>query len=497
MFRKKAYWIGLVIVLVLAAGGGYAYYRFAYLPSQETAEPVLGTSQVRQGDLIISVSGSGTLVPGSEVELGFQTGGYLDEVLVDVGDRVQEGDVLARQETGELEMNVAEADINARLAQLDLEDAREGASDAELANARAAVASAQSSLLNAQYTYSTTLNSSIDSAARARLIEYQWYIDQSWEADEKREDGIIDQDDYEETWNDRAAAEQRLGDALKQAKTEELDAGNQLDQARNNVYQASENLQLLQSGPTTDTIMRAELSLDEAVLKQEEARDDLESADLRAPIDGTVVDVAAIPGEYVGTTAFITLADLEEPLFQFWVEESDMGGVTVGNRVEIVFEALPDDTFTGEVIRVDPALVTVGNTLAVQAWARLDLASHPSGLLGGMNGDIEIISAEARDALLVPIQALRQLGTDQYAVFVVQPDGELALRPVEVGLQDFVSAEIISGLEASEIVSTGVEESTETSVPSLEMMGPGGGGMPMPDGGGMPGGGGMMPPMGP
>ena len=62
-------------------------------------------------------------------------------------------------------------------------------------------------------------------------------------------------------------------------------------------------------------------------------------------------------------------------------------------------------------------------------------------------------------------QALRELGPDQYAVFVVRPDGEMELRPVEVRLMDFVNAEIISGLELGEIVSMGVEESTETEVP--------------------------------
>jgi macrolide-specific efflux system membrane fusion protein len=249
---------------------------------------------------------------------------------------------------------------------------------------------------------------------------------------------------------------------------EELAVWNQVDQAQNNVYQAQENLELLQSGPTTDTIMRAELSADQAALALDDARADLEAADLRAPFDATVVDVTAMPGEYVGTASFITLADLEAPLLQFWVEESDMSGVQVGNQVEIVFEALPDDTFTGEVIRVDPALVTVDGTLAVQAWASADLASGSASLLGGMNAEVEVVSAESRDTLLVPIQALRELGPGQYAAFVVQPDGEMVLRPVEVGLQDFVNAEILSGLEVGEVVSLGVEESTEASVPSDE-----------------------------
>jgi HlyD family secretion protein len=480
MFHKKAFWITSIIVLLLLAGGGYAYYRTVYLPGQETAEPTITTAQVSQGDMVVSVSGSGTLVPASEIDLGFQSEGYLDQVLVEVGDHVQENDVLARMQTGELEMDVVEAEIDARLAQLDLDDAREMPTDAELADARAAVQSAQSALLVAQYTYSTTLNSDFDSAVRARLIEYQWYVDQSWEADEKQEEGTISQKDYEESWDDRGSAEGRLGEVLQEAEMEELDSWNDVDQAQNNVYQTWENLQILQSGPSTDTIMRAELDADQATLALEEARSDLETAELRAPIAGTVVEVTAMAGEYVDTSPFITLADLEEPVLQFWVEESEMSGVAAGNRVEIIFEALPDDTFTGEVIRVDPALVTVDGTLAVQAWASVDAASHAATLLGGMNADVEIISAEARDTLLVPIQALRELGPDQYAVFVVQPDGELVLRPVQVGLQDYVNAEILSGLELGETVSTGVEEETETSVPSQqEMMPPGGpGGMP-------------------
>lgn len=479
MFRRKGFWIGLIIVLAIAAGGGYAYYIYVYLPGQTTVEQTIVTAQVHQGDLVISVSGSGTLNPASEIELGFQSGGYLDEVLVEVGAQVQEGDLLARLETGDLELAVAEADIKARLAQLDLDDTLEGPTDVEIADARADVQNAQSSLTVARYAYDTALNSDLDAAVRARNIEYQWYTEQYWEAEERFEDGKISQEDFDEAWDERGLTEGRLGDVAQQAKMEELDAWNQVDQAQNRVYQAHENLELLQSGPTTDTVMRAELKADQAALALDDARADLEAVELRAPFSGTVVEVTAMPGEYVGTDSFITLADLEEPLLCFWVEESDMSGVAVGNRVEIIFEALPDDTFTGEVIRVDPALVTVDSTLAVQAWASVDLASHPANLLGGMNAEVEVISAESKDTLLVPLQALRELGPDQYAVFVVQPDGEMVLRPVEVGLMDFVNAEIISGLEIGEVVSMGVEESTETDVPEQEMMPPGGPGMRM------------------
>jgi len=470
------------------------YYTYVYLPGQEPVEPVIATAQVSRGDLVVSVSGSGTLSPASEVDLGFETGGYLDEVLVEIGDRVQEGDVLARLETDDLELAVAKADIKAREAQLDLADASEGATDTEMTNARAAVQSAQTRLAVARYTYDTAQNSDLDAAVRARLIEFQRSVDQYYTLENGNN---VSQDRLDDAWSDWAEAEYDSNKALRQAEMEELDAWNQVDQAQNRVYQAQENLELLQSGPTTATVKRAKLKADQAVLALDDARDDLEAANLRAPFSGTVVDVTAIPGERVGTASIITLADLEDPLLCFWVEESDMSGVAVGNRVEIVFEALPDDTFTGEVIRVDPALVTVDRTLAVQAWASVDLASHPANLLGGMNAEIEVISAESTDTLLVPVQALRELGEGQYAVFVMQPDGEMELRPVEVGLQDFVNAEIVSGLEMGEIVSTGVEESVETEVPEQEMMMPGGGIIMMPGGGGGRGGEPVGPPGGP
>jgi multidrug efflux pump subunit AcrA (membrane-fusion protein) len=79
------------------------------------------------------------------------------------------------------------------------------------------------------------------------------------------------------------------------------------------------------------------------------------------------------------------------------------------------------------------------------------------------------------------VQALRELGEGQYAVFVVQPDGELVMRPVEVGLQDVVNAEIVAGLEAGEVISLG-QSSAPTGAPAE-----GDEEMPVPPGGMMPG----------
>jgi RND family efflux transporter MFP subunit len=231
-----------------------------------------------------------------------------------------------------------------------------------------------------------------------------------------------------------------------------------LGQARLDLAEAQETL------AEADT-SKAELTLEQAQLKLESAQDTLKGTTLVAPISGIVVAVNAEVGEKV-SGAVIVLADLETPVVQFWVEESDLGSVAVGHRVNLVFEALPDLTYPGEIVRVDPKLVSVGNTPAVQAWASIDTAAHPVKLLGDMNVEVEIVAGEALNVLLAPVQALREISPDQYAVFVVQPNGELEMRMVEVGLMDYVNAEIRSGLQRGDVVSLG-EKTTSSSSPSV------------------------------
>jgi hypothetical protein len=159
---------------------------------------------------------------------------------------------------------------------------------------------------------------------------------------------------------------------------------------------------------------------------------------------------------------------MQNPQIEFWVEEDDLANIAPGNRVNVVFEALPDNTFTGTILHVDPALVDVDGTTAVQSYASLDLSAYPITLLSGMNADVEVIAGEARHAVLVPVQALRQIGQDpgsegQYAIFVVQDSGELEMRTVEVGLKDYVNSVILSGLEPGEVISLGTATSSGMS----------------------------------
>jgi len=268
--------------------------------------------------------------------------------------------------------------------------------------------------------------------------------------------------DVANAWIKVLTARQALEDVQTPPDEEELDAA-QLKVQELEVALQQAQLNLVDAQETLDdaNTTQAELSLQQAQLKLASAQEALDGVTLVAPIAGTVVEVNAVVGEQVSGPV-VVLANLSEPVVQFWVDESDMGSVAEGDRINVVFDALPDLTYTGAVTRIDPELVTVGNTSAVQLWASIDTSAHPVTLLGDMNAEVEVVSGEALNAVLVPVQALRQLGEDQYAVFVVQESGELEMRMVEVGLKDYVNAEIRSGLRPGEVVSTG-EKSSSTS----------------------------------
>ncbi|MBN1954300.1 MAG: efflux RND transporter periplasmic adaptor subunit [Anaerolineae bacterium] len=465
--KKRRWWLLLLLVLPLILGGGYTYYRLVYTAASTAEGPALETTEVYRGDIVLSVDGLGNLLPAAEVDVGFQTGGLLVALEVAVGDTVQAGDFLARLDTRELELALQMAQLDLEQAQINLDRLR---ADPE----EAALAVAQSNLTQAVINREET---QVNQAAAA---------EQAWLALVQAANNLRDvQADYENIYWQNRQLDQQLGqlpDAQSDAEAEAWRAVENAEaamaqarvayeqtleqseiaaaRARTQVASAQANLDALYVGAAASDLAAAETALERAHLSLEQAQMNLDQAVLRAPVGGTVLAVGAEVGELVSPGTLVTLADLQSPLLRFWVEEGDMEAVQVGNRVVVVFDARPNSTYSGEVVRIDPALVNVSGTPAVQSWATVDLGDHAGQLLSGMAAEVEVIETEVHDVLLVPLQALRELGKDegQYAVIVVGPGGTLETRVVQVGLRDFVHAEIVSGLEAGEVISLGVPQ---------------------------------------
>jgi len=458
MLKKKSFWI-ILFVIIIVAGGGYYYYSTQIMPAEasEVEEPAMQTAVARQGELMIFASGAGQLIPASEIDLGFDESGTLIELNAAVGDKVEAGDVLAQLQTKDsvesIEASIAEAELAVLKAQNAIEDLY---ANAEIARTQALsdIAEYAQQVRDARYQMENynmpvtlqgmdaiealdLMKAELD-AASAAFEPYRYYPS----SDDTRADLLEDLNN----------AQYNYDSAVKR-----LDYEYVLEVAEANLDKVRQEYDEYTEGPSPSEVKLAEAELANAEAKLALAKDAQAVIDLVTPTKGTVMVVSATEGEVVGTTAIITLANLEQPLLEVYLDETDLDKVANGYSADIVFDALPDNTFTGQVIAVNPSLAEVSGVQAIQVTVRLDEGSLESGevLPIGLNASVDIIAGRAENAVLVPVEALRELGPDEYAVFVVE-DGEPKLRVVTVGLVDITSAEILSGLQAGEIVTTGI-----------------------------------------
>ena len=124
-------WIagGLAMLLALS---GYVLFK----PSDKSGLPAFQTEAARTGDLTVTVSASGTLAPTNEVEVGSELSGIIEQVFVDVNDRVKKGQVLARLDVSKLKDQVAQAQANLTAAEAQVLQTRATVSEAKANLAR-------------------------------------------------------------------------------------------------------------------------------------------------------------------------------------------------------------------------------------------------------------------------------------------------------------------------------------------------------------------------
>jgi HlyD family secretion protein len=522
MIRKRRFWLLVILVALVVAAGGYIYYTNATaVAAQDAAAAEVQTTVARRGEITVSATGAGTIIAAAEVELSFATSGTLTELLVQVGDQVEAGDVLAQvddtdaqqtltsaqmalqqaamqtdataTETGVSydEISVAEAQMTVAQAQADLDELLNWEPDPEeiaLAEAQLAAAEASYNAARGQEAASST-NITVESIsveqAERDLAEAQDAYDVAYDPGRDWELNVPRTADALESERDRTAdALLRAQESLQVAQlnynaTVASTNNSSSTSAQSSLLSAQQALAAAQTGSTETEIaaaqaavQQAELALQRTLLDQEANKLNLAEAELNlaaaeatvagttltAAIAGTVTAVNYAVGESVSGTV-IVLADLEQPLLEVYLDESDLNMVGLGYEAEVVFDALPDDTFTGQVIQVDPQLVDSNGVTAVRAVLQLntDSFAKPQTLPVGLNATVEVIGGQTQNAVLVPVEALRELSEGQYALFVME-DGEPKLRTVEVGLMDFTFAEILSGVAEGEVVTTGIVE---------------------------------------
>lgn len=178
----------------------------------------------------------------------------------------------------------------------------------------------------------------------------------------------------------------------------------------------------------------------------EAVRTKMDHLTVTAPCSGTVASVEFSAGDsVVSGDKLITIVEDAGMQIILQVDELDIPLVAQGQRTVMTADALDGVTIEGEVLKIAP----IGNTeTAVTTYdVYIQTDKIDERVLGGMNISGEIIAESVKDALLIPTDAIMK---DEEGYFVTMEDGEL--RRIETGIMTVETTQVLSGLSTGEKV---------------------------------------------
>ena len=392
---------------------------------------------VVRGDLLVSVSGSGNIVASDEANLAFGSSGKIARIYVDEGDEVRKGEVLARLDTGPLELALAQAQAALDQAEYNLEKTEEPFSDDDIDSAETAV-----------------------EAAEDYLDYAEWMLDQAEEIEDMAEDALylarqgVDQDKIAEAEAALAAAEAAV--ELRRMEVSGAEAS---------LIAAEVQLEAILDAPDEGALEAAESQLEAAEQAVTEAQKQLDEAIITAPFDGEVTSVNAEEGDIFSPTGMPVIHLINPDIMEIEVEidEIDIAEVETGQRVVIEVDALPALQLEGEVTSISTLSIEMGGLVLYEVIIGFDV-SLDSRLKIGMSAIADIILEERSNVLLVPNRAITQ-DSQGKPVVKVMVDEEIEERPVVTGISDGFDTEIVSGLSEGDVVV--IETKVKPSAPGL------------------------------
>jgi len=390
--RKKIIYISIGIFLVLVIAGGL----IAATRGGTKIDPSK-LAKVEKGDLAKSVVATGKVTPITKVEVKSKASGIVKRLLVDAGDQVKKGQLLA---------------------QLDKEEI-----SAQVEQARAALQAAEASLTGAQADYE-----------RAKV-------------DAEGPDVPLLKRAY-----DRAIGMAKEG-VVSTSALEDAQKNYELSLNKQNVSKA----QLIVLKAKTAQAA-AQVGRDRANLRQLEEQ--LGYTDVISPIDGVVLSRDVEMGDAVSSilvlgssaTLVMTLGDTSEVYVKGKVDESDIGKVYLGQPARIKVESFKDKSFNGKVTKISPMGVEKDNVTTFEVRVSIN---NPGGeLKAEMTANAEIILEEHKNVLQIPEGAILYDKDKKASVEIPDPsakDGKKKLA-VNIGISNGAKTELLSGLKESDQV---------------------------------------------
>lgn len=446
MSRKPAYHIVIFALIAALALGGCGLAAPA-AAEQNAAAPT--TVTIATGNVARTITATGAITAETTSNLAFEASGRVVDVWIDQGQLVAAGDQIAALGDSDLADAVLSAEISLRSAQVKLEQAQEPASESEIASARAALAQAQAAL-SALYDGPTELARQDAQLNVDKAKNSLW--SQQASRDSTKGSAMASSASIDAAEAAVLTAEVNVQQALLAVqRLDEPPTASAVASAKAQVASAQANLVRLLDQPDELTMRTAEIGVEQAELALRQAQDRLDKIILRAPFTGIITSNSLVRGEYAVANQPVAVLATTTPLqVTARIDEIDVAGLQVGQRAIVTFDALPGAQATGELTFLAPQGTATSGIATYTAELTLGESDLPLRL--GLTANVEIIVAEATDAVLAPNQALivdREAG--KHFVDLVTPLGVKRVE-VQLGIQDEDYAQVLSGLKAGDTV---------------------------------------------
>jgi HlyD family secretion protein len=390
--RKRLIYGGVALLLVLLIAGGL----IAATRGGTKIDPSK-LQKVEKGDLAKSVVATGKVTPITKVEVKSKASGIVKKLLVDYGDKVKKGQLLA---------------------QLDKEEIQ-----AQVEQSRAAVEAAEASLKSSEADYE-----------RAKV-------------DAEGPDVPLLKRAYE-----RAIGMAKEG-VVSTSALEDAQKNYELALNKQNVSKAQVTVLKAKIAQS-----QGQLAQDRANLKQLEEQ--LSYTDIESPIDGIVLSRDVEMGDAVSSilvlgsaaTLVMTLGDTSQVYVKGKVDESDIGKVYLGQPARIKVESFKDKTFNGVVTKISPMGVEKDNVTTFEVRVSIN---NPGGeLRAEMTANAEVILEEHKNVLQIPEGSIIYDKDKKASVEVPDSsakDGKKKIA-VNIGISNGAKTELLSGLKEGDQV---------------------------------------------
>jgi HlyD family secretion protein len=370
----------LIVVLALAASRGGTKIDPEKL------------AKVERGDLAKSVVATGKIEPITKVEVKSKASGIVKKLLVDYGEPVKKGQVLA-----ELDKEEIQARVNQQRASLEAAQANARAAEADLQHAKVDAAGPDVPMLKRAYD-------------RAQQMIKAGVISTSQLDDAQK--------NYE-----MAANKQDLG------KANEIVARAKVRQAQ------------------------AQVSQSRALLEQTD--EEYRNSTIISPIDGLVLSRNVEVGDAVSSilivgssaTLIMTLGDTREVYVKGKVDESDISKVYLGQPARIKVESYKDRNFSGKITKISPMGAEKDNVTTFEV--RVSIDNSKGELKAMMTANAEILLEEHKNVLMVPEGALIYDKERKASLEIPDPNARNGRKKlaVNVGISNGSKTELLSGLQ--------------------------------------------------